>query len=164
MSRRFRFLLGREAHDRGLAALQELDARLGDERAARLADDLAATRRALAEPTPDDDELWRDYERRSVEVNMLLAGLGRAEADEALEQARVDAARGHVPAELADDVRRHPLDTSLMKASLRGYQAFGAKFALRQRRAILGDEMGLGKTIEAIAASPTCRRGAPPTS
>ena len=161
VSRRFRFLLGREAHDRGLAALQELDARLADERAARLADDIAATRRALAEPTPDDDELWRDYERRSVEVNMLLAAVARAEADEALEQARVDAARGYVPAELADHVRRHPLDTSLMKASLRGYQAFGAKFALSQRRAILGDEMGLGKTIEAIATLAHLRaRGA----
>ena len=35
---------------------------------------------------------------------------------------------------------------------LRGYQAFGARFALSQGRAILGDEMGLGKTIEALAA------------
>lgn len=39
-----------------------------------------------------------------------------------------------------------------MRASLRGYQAFGAKFALVQGRAILGDEMGLGKSIEALAA------------
>lgn len=151
-SRRFRFLLGREARDRGLAALQELDARLADERAARLPEAIAATRQTLAEPTPDEDELWRDYERRSVEVNMLLAGVARADDDEAREEARADAARGYVPAELADHVRRHSLDTSLMKASLRGYQAFGAKFALSQRRAILGDEMGLGKTIEAIAA------------
>ena len=36
--------------------------------------------------------------------------------------------------------------------SLRGYQAFGARFALAQRRVVLGDEMGLGKTIQAIAA------------
>jgi SNF2 family DNA or RNA helicase len=36
--------------------------------------------------------------------------------------------------------------------SLRGYQAFGAKFALQQRKAIVGDEMGLGKTVEALAA------------
>ena len=161
VSRRFRFLLGREARDRGLAALQELDARLADERAVRLGDDIAASRRILAESTPGDDELWRDYERRSVEVNMLLASVARADDDEAREQARADAARGYVPAELADLVRRHPLDTSLMKASLRGYQAFGAKFALRQRRAILGDEMGLGKTIEAIATLAHLRaRGA----
>src|SRR5258708_18465823 len=45
-----------------------------------------------------------------------------------------------------------PLDLSFMRASLRGYQAFGAKFALVQKRAILGDEMGLGKGVEALAA------------
>ena len=39
-----------------------------------------------------------------------------------------------------------------LKVSLRGYQAFGAKFALAQGRSFLGDEMGLGKTIEALAA------------
>jgi superfamily II DNA or RNA helicase len=43
------------------------------------------------------------------------------------------------------------LDTSLLKVSLRGYQVFGAKFALARKRVIIGDEMGLGKTIEAIA-------------
>ena len=40
----------------------------------------------------------------------------------------------------------------MLNVSLRGYQAFGAKFALLQRKAMLGDEMGLGKTIEALAA------------
>lgn len=38
-----------------------------------------------------------------------------------------------------------------MRVSLRGYQAFGAKFALCQERAMLGDEMGLGKSVEALA-------------
>ena len=150
VSRRFRLFLGRESRERGLAALQELDARLADERTGRLAEAVAATRRVLAEPQPGDDELWRDYERRPVEVNMLLAGIGRADS-EADEAARAEATGGYVPAELAERVRRHELDTSCLKASLRGYQAFGAKFALSQRRAILGDEMGLGKTIEAIA-------------
>ena len=36
-------------------------------------------------------------------------------------------------------------------ASLRGYQSFGARFALVQRKVIIGDEMGLGKTVEAMA-------------
>lgn len=35
---------------------------------------------------------------------------------------------------------------------LRGYQAFGAKYAIAQRHTLIGDEMGLGKTVEAIAA------------
>ena len=39
-----------------------------------------------------------------------------------------------------------------MRASLRGYQAFGAKFALVQERVVLGDEMGLGKTMQSLAA------------
>lgn len=34
---------------------------------------------------------------------------------------------------------------------MRGYQGFAARFALVQRKVILGDEMGLGKTIEALA-------------
>lgn len=38
-----------------------------------------------------------------------------------------------------------------LRVVLRPYQVFGAKFALEQKRTILGDEMGLGKTIEAIA-------------
>ncbi|MCQ9351794.1 DEAD/DEAH box helicase [Corynebacterium sp. 153RC1] len=36
---------------------------------------------------------------------------------------------------------------------LRGYQLFGAKFSVVQRRVLLGDEMGLGKTLQAIAAA-----------
>ena len=54
--------------------------------------------------------------------------------------------------EIAERVNAHSLNTALLDVSLRGYQAFGAKFALVQRHAIVGDEMGLGKTIEALAA------------
>lgn len=57
----------------------------------------------------------------------------------------------HIPAEIVAKIRNLDLDTSLLRASLRGYQLFGAKFAVIQRRTILGDEMGLGKTIEALA-------------
>ena len=39
-----------------------------------------------------------------------------------------------------------------MKSSLRGYQEFGAKYAIAQKYTLIGDEMGLGKTVEAIAA------------
>src|SRR5262249_18722411 len=56
------------------------------------------------------------------------------------------------PDDIAEQVRVLPLDQSRLTASLRGYQAFGAKFALVQERVILGDEMGLGKTVQALAA------------
>ncbi|MBR5447372.1 MAG: DEAD/DEAH box helicase [Clostridia bacterium] len=53
--------------------------------------------------------------------------------------------------ELVAEVNAHPLDLKYLKATLRGYQTFGVKYALHQKRVLLGDEMGLGKTVQAIA-------------
>ena len=38
----------------------------------------------------------------------------------------------------------------LLTAQLRGWQAFGVRYALAQQRVLIGDEMGLGKTLEAL--------------
>jgi superfamily II DNA or RNA helicase len=89
--------------------------------------------------------LWNDYLARPVTYNGLLIEV--AELDPARE-----ASQGFLPADIAEQVRVLPLDQSLLKTSLRGYQAFGAKFVLVQERVILGDEMGLGKTIQSLAA------------
>ena len=91
------------------------------------------------------DHAVADFLARPVDYNGLLidvAGLGPDE----------ESAQGYLPAEIAERVREQPLDLSQVTASLRGYQAFGAKFALAQRRVIIGDEMGLGKTLQALAA------------
>lgn len=56
----------------------------------------------------------------------------------------------HFNKELIDKIEAEILDSSLIKATLRKYQVFGAKFALTQNRVILGDEMGLGKTMQAL--------------
>jgi hypothetical protein len=53
---------------------------------------------------------------------------------------------------VVERVHAQPLDDTHRRVSLRGYQSFGARFALAQRRVVLGDEMGLGKTVQAIAA------------
>ncbi|MGH3189858.1 MAG: DEAD/DEAH box helicase [Streptosporangiaceae bacterium] len=100
---------------------------------------------ALAAKPPDAASLWQDYEQRPVFYNGLLIEVGELVPD-------VEAGQGFIPADIARRVHQYPLDLSLMRASLRGYQAFGAKFALCQRRAMLGDEMGLGKSVEALAA------------
>ena len=84
-------------------------------------------------------------EERAVFYNGLLIEIGELAPD-------VEAGQGFIPTEIARRVHEYPLDLSLMRASLRGYQAFGAKFALCQERAMLGDEMGLGKSVEALAA------------
>ena len=57
-----------------------------------------------------------------------------------------------IPSSLAEEIERQELDTSLLNATLRQYQIFGAKYALHQENILLGDEMGLGKTIMAIAS------------
>lgn len=56
-----------------------------------------------------------------------------------------------LPQDLIDRVESFPLDTSAMTSRLRRYQEFGARFALTQKRVLIGDEMGLGKTIQALA-------------
>ncbi|MFI7355244.1 DEAD/DEAH box helicase [Streptomyces avidinii] len=87
---------------------------------------------------------WVDFELRSAEYYSLLAEIsGRRPA--------AAAAEGFLPDEVAERVRGQQLDDTHRRVSLRGYQAFGARFALAQRKVILGDEMGLGKTIQAIA-------------
>ncbi len=143
---RLRMLLaGRTRRRRARAALDELHGLVvasGIDRAD------PRWRRALA-LQPDgpaiDGEVWDDFRTRAVAYNGLLAGIASLDG-------HPEAGHGHIPAEIAERIETHGLDTSLLDVSLRGYQAFGARFALAQGRAILGDEMGLGKTIEALAA------------
>lgn len=99
---------------------------------------------ACAEPGPGPLALWDDFEHRSAVYYTVLAAIVPLVRD-------VLAATGMLPSELADRVDAIALDTSLLDVSLRGYQAFGAKFVLNQGRVLLGDEMGLGKTVQAVA-------------
>nr|WP_274388082.1 DEAD/DEAH box helicase [Salsipaludibacter albus] len=72
-----------------------------------------------------------------------LAGLGAGHETQ----------EGHLPSEIVAAVRRQRLDTRFLDVTLRGYQAFGARYALVQERVLIGDEMGLGKTIIALAVA-----------
>jgi superfamily II DNA or RNA helicase len=87
---------------------------------------------------------WDDFLARPADYFALLAELGFITED-------TEKARGDLPDDIVEAVRALELKTEYLSASLRGYQSFGARFALAQRRVIIGDEMGLGKTIEAIA-------------
>ena len=57
-----------------------------------------------------------------------------------------------LPDELVHEIEALELDLSGLNATLRSYQLFGVKYAVHQKRTLLGDEMGLGKTIQAISA------------
>lgn len=139
------FFSGRRRRDEARQALGALDDLMNSPEAETTDAQLKNALAVLGQPKLDPSDLWQDYEKRAVVYNGLLIEVGELESD-------VDAGQGFVPADIAARVHAHPLDVSLLAISLRGYQAFGAKFALAQGKAILGDEMGLGKTIEALAA------------
>ena len=86
-----------------------------------------------------------DYEKNSAAFYALLEKLTGA-------QTRQEMVYSSIPAQLAAQIEEHPLDLSCFKGNLRAYQAFGARYILKQKKVLLGDEMGLGKTIQAIAA------------
>lgn len=56
-----------------------------------------------------------------------------------------------LPEELAKAIENEPIHTEGLRCTLRRYQEWGVKYALHQKRILLGDEMGLGKTVQAIA-------------
>ena len=93
---------------------------------------------------PGSREAWAQFEANNAPFYALLEQV----AGDAVSQKTFVG----LPAELVEAVEAFPLDMSLMKATLRGYQVFGTKYLLHQNRTLLGDEMGLGKTMQAIAA------------
>lgn len=142
---RLRMLLaGREKKTRALAAVSEIQGVLSEAEQAGLPELMAQASVDLLREPPSDIAAWVDFELRSAEYYSLLVEISGRLPDTA-------AAEGFLPEDIAERVRTQPLDDSHRRVSLRGYQAFGARFVLAQRKVILGDEMGLGKTIQAIA-------------
>ncbi|MET8134629.1 DEAD/DEAH box helicase [Streptomyces sp. NPDC005251] len=142
---RFRMLLaGQEKKTRALAAVTEIRSLVDEAERAGLPGLFAQTSVDLLRGPSSDIAAWVDFEFRSAEYYSLLAEISERLPDPA-------AAEGFLPDEIAERVRTQHLDDAHRRVSLRGYQAFGAQFALAQRKVILGDEMGLGKTIQAIA-------------
>ncbi|MEV7663569.1 DEAD/DEAH box helicase [Paenarthrobacter sp. NPDC089316] len=95
-------------------------------------------------PAVTADDPWDDFLLRPADYFALLDALGFTTED-------AQTAHSDLSEEIVEAVRKIELDTQHLSASLRGYQSFGARFALAQRKVIIGDEMGLGKTVEALA-------------
>lgn len=130
---RVRMLLaGRQKRAGAVMAVAEISSLVDEAEQAGLPELLAQASVDLLRGSSSDIAAWVDFELRSAEYYSLLA-------------------EGFLPEEIAERVRIQQLDDSHRRVSLRGYQAFGARFVLAQRKVVLGDEMGLGKTIQAIA-------------
>ncbi|WP_393097513.1 DEAD/DEAH box helicase [Streptomyces sp. LN325] len=142
---RMRMLLaGQEKRARALAAVTGIRSLADEAERAGLPELLAQASVDLLRGPSSDVAAGVDFELRSAEYYSLLAEISGRLPDAA-------ASEGFLPDEIAERVRAQHLDDAHRRVSLRGYQAFGARFALAQRKVILGDEMGLGKTIQAIA-------------
>lgn len=137
-------LAGRERKARASAAVTEIRSLLDEAERAGLPELFAQASVDLLRGPSTDIAAWVDFELRSSEYYSLLAEVSGHRPDAA-------AAEGFLPDEIAERIRTQDLDDTHRRVSLRGYQAFGARFALVQRKVVLGDEMGLGKTIQAIA-------------
>ncbi|MEV6963121.1 DEAD/DEAH box helicase [Streptomyces sp. NPDC051207] len=143
---RWRALLaGRQKRERAQAALADLRRIVEETERDGVPGQLAQASVDLLRRPDSDLAAWVDFELRSAEFYSLLAEVSGRGPDSA-------AAEGFLPDDVAGRVREQRLDDAHCTVSLRGYQAFGARFALAQRRVLLGDEMGLGKTVQAIAA------------
>ncbi|SCE60527.1 DEAD/DEAH box helicase [Streptomyces sp. OspMP-M43] len=136
---------GREARARAREAVDGVRAAVAEAVERELPVLFAQVSADLLRAPASSAEAWVDFELRSAEYYSLLAELSGSGPDR-------DAAEGFLPAGIADRVRALRLDDTCLRVSLRGYQAFGARFALAQKRVVIGDEMGLGKTVQAIAA------------
>ncbi|MFC5667555.1 DEAD/DEAH box helicase [Kitasatospora misakiensis] len=139
-------MAGRQRKQEALAAVERLTGLLAEVEVKAIPMLFAQASADLLRLPSSDVEAWTDFEHRSAEFYGVLGEIAGLAPDE------VSASEGFLPEELSDGVRAEPLDETQSKVSLRGYQAFGARFALRQKRVIIGDEMGLGKTVQAIAA------------
>ena len=147
-----RFLAGPRRRAEARAAYDRLARLLRDPDTVSLLSEITAMEKRLFASRSRPQRVWDDYTASSVFYNGLLADVGGLGPD-------VDAYQGFLPQEIVNRIRAFRLDTSLLTVKLRGYQTFGAKFALVQKRTILGDEMGLGKTIEALAVLCHLRSG-----
>ena len=89
-------------------------------------------------------DAWQDFSSDSIRFFNLLENIqpGILGTD--------DAVYG-LPEDLAREIQEQSFFPDGLLCELRRYQEWGVKYALHQKRVLLGDEMGLGKTIQAIA-------------
>ncbi|GGC58218.1 DEAD/DEAH box helicase [Hoyosella rhizosphaerae] len=140
------FFSGSRTKHRVLAGLLELERLITHPDVIALQHQLSDALSAV-EPSPYDPvTVWAEFERDPAAFYSFLSTMGLGGTPD------TEASHGFIGDELAQRVSDVHVDTSLLAATLRGYQLFGAQFILHRRRIILGDEMGLGKTVQALAA------------
>lgn len=128
-----------EKRRQAIDAVADLTLVLGDVSTSQL---LRVAGEVLDRVVPEQNSAVRaDFEKRAADYFAVIESVGGT---------ALQVENRFLNKELLDRIDAEPLDTDLVKATLRRYQVFGSKFVLTQNRVILGDEMGLGKTMQAI--------------
>ncbi|OBF45953.1 helicase SNF2 [Mycolicibacterium peregrinum] len=109
------------------------------ESVAELLDQIEEAHRSQGDP-------WTSYRADPHLIDQFLSEFASGTTD-------VDAAQGFVGAEVAAQVEQTALNRSLLQTELRGYQEFGARYAVARERVLLCDDLGLGKTLQALAVA-----------
>lgn len=89
---------------------------------------------------------WVSYRADPRPIDQLLTEFASGTTD-------IDAAQGFIGAKVAALVEQTVLNRTLLRTELRGYQDFGARYALARERVLLCDDLGLGKTLQALAVA-----------
>ena len=128
----------KESKEKALNAVNTLRSLLTEEETAEMLDITQAAESKYKKST-SEDTLW-DFKNNSSEYYSIIENKFGFTYNY----------KNYLSEELVRTINNTEFDEGLIKANLRRYQIFGIKFALTQKRVILGDEMGLGKTIQAL--------------
>jgi superfamily II DNA or RNA helicase len=151
-SRVRRAFAGAERRERARAAAEQIETLIEEAQSKGRLERIDAANQRLRAAPAKPARVRKDFEQNAARYFSTLSRIVETTVDGG-------AARGFLPEDLAERIAKQELDKTHLRVSLRGYQEFGARFALAQRRVILGDEMGCGKTVEAIAALAHLRAG-----
>ena len=145
-SRMRMFFSNSRKRDSAHQALAQLESILADPRVPKLYHQVRDAEIATDPNTYQPNQLWQHYLGDAASVNAVLSTVSGSRGPD-----EEETAAGFIPEELRQKINAVPLDTTLLTVTLRGYQVFGAQYAIHQERSILGDEMGLGKTVQGLA-------------
>ena len=133
---------GAQQKEKARAACERLETLVGSGYASEINELYKIESRALfAAPT----DAMGDFEKSAAQYYTLLEELGVQKAGEK------EAVAG-LTEDFVEEINQVELDLTGLSCDLRGYQKFGVKYIIHQRKVLLGDEMGLGKTVQAIAS------------
>lgn len=93
-------------------------------------------------------ELWSNFNANAADYYAILErefGIGSSNVESTIK-------RSGLSDEIIEQIKQFELNETGLQATLRSWQDFGTKYALLQKKVLIGDEMGLGKTLISIAA------------